>query len=177
MAVGLALTAVAVIALVGLGFLTGRGPAEARRIYLFVVSGASLLVLALAVITALFGVVEIALPGSVGGAGGRRPAVVRSFGVGPMVGARDGLRIQVPGTDNNGGAPMVAPMPRMGRIIASPAKSVRSEGIVRLLRGIIVALVAGAVFGYHWPLASEAPAAPPAEAGPTPSRRRRTSGS
>ena len=171
---GPALAAIAAIALVGLGFLVGRGPADARRTYLYVVSGISLLVLALGVVTALFGIVEVALPGSVR-SGGERGGGVQIMRVGPG-GRGGGAAIRVPGMDD--GAPMFAQGPRMridtGSVATGP---IRSRGIVALLRGIILALVAGAILRYHWPLATEALPAPPVETTPPATRRRRSTDS
>jgi hypothetical protein len=169
MPVGAAVAAIAVIALVGLGFLFGRGPVETRRVYLLVVSGVSLLVLAFGVITALFGVVDVSLPGSVRSVGGRG-AVVRSIRVGPGMAAGGGVMV-APNRNMGGQMPAGPGMVMVTR--RGSSGSVRSAGIVRILRGVILALVAGAIFWYHWVLAPEPAAEPRAETAP-PRRTRRT---
>jgi hypothetical protein len=130
------------------------------------VSGVSLLVAALGVVTMLFGVVDVALPGSVRSAGGGgRGGVVRIV---RGMDDKGGGSIQIPG--NEGGMPMIGRRPRMRLDVGSESSGpVRSRGLVTLLRGAILALVAGAVFRYHWPLATEAP---PEPAPPAPRRRR-----
>ena len=179
-----------VLVLVSLGYLAGRGRGDLRSSYLHIVSFLSLLLAALGVIVALDGLVRVALPSQARYAAGpavRRvtlqPRVLRDHARWPMP-MRPGDRMKAPdATPAPPGAGMMQGMDGMQGMQGmmesrkeEPEKDaadvVRGAGLVQLLRGLILFLVAGAVWLYHWrraeprgtpPSAAPAPEAPAAQ--------------
>jgi hypothetical protein len=153
-----AVLVVALIVLVGLGYIAGRTVqlGDQRFTYLAVGTFIAVVVGVLGLITALDGVVAVAVP----------QKIVSSDGRGPV------MRIDgpLPGLTNGPGAP--DPMQRRLRGGMSmrfggggrSAHGVRDGGIVRLFRGLVLIVGAGAfLYVYRWlmPALPEGAAAEP----------------
>jgi hypothetical protein len=166
-----AILVVALIVLVGLGYIAGRTVqlGDQRFTYLAVGTFIAVIVGALGLITALDGVVAIAVPQKIASSGGRG-GVVRT------------IELPAPALTDDGGTPgqMQVP-PNLKRLRDGLAMrlgggersthGVRDGGIVRLFRGLVLIVGAGAfLFAYRrlMPAVAE-----PAEE-PSPTARRRT---
>ena len=150
----------------------GRGQLETRGAYLSVLSFIALVVAAIGLVVALNGVVDVVVPGQVRQAGELDRGIDggRRFGFG---GGFQGFSNAVPNRPGPGGTrdPGVTrrPLPDRSSATAQPrlhaTRDVRSRGWVRLLRGLTLALVAGAIYIYHWrlvrPERQSVPSAPP----------------
>jgi phospholipase C len=142
--VALVVVAVALFA----GYAVGRSGAEPRTLYLLAVSLIGLVVAASGVVLALVGVVHLALPGPTARAGGQ-------------ITLRDIARL--PAATRAALTRALATHPRLLRALPASPTSIRDRGLLQLLVGLILALVGGGIYAYHWSLAS----------GYRPDRRRR----
>jgi hypothetical protein len=160
---------IVLVVLVGLGYVAGRTVqiGDLRFSYLAVGTFIAVVVGVLGLVTALDGVVDIAVPQKVASSRG---------GAGPMMGTlRLPRRLVVGGGDNGG--PMQVPVPpgfenMQPRIVIGGSgersnHAVRDGGIIRLFRGLVL-IVGGGAFLYAYrllmPTLPEAPA--PARARP-----------
>lgn len=147
---------------VGIGFIAGRREAtDVGRHYLYLVSLVSLAVAVFGAVLALWGVVQVGLPGTVAGAD-REPRLIapppdRDDALAERLRRADPFRFR---DEDVRRPPVVAK--------EDGARAVRSRGVLGLLRGLILFVVGGAVYAYHWRRIPRPPAPPAAPVEPAP---------